>query len=73
MYKFNHPNVLTLLGVCMDGGPAPFIIMPYMENGSLLSFLKKERENLLLSPESAKPEDAVSFQMYNFRWWVSEN
>ncbi len=35
MYKFDHPNVLKLSGVCLDGGPAPYIIMPLMANGSL--------------------------------------
>ena len=50
MHKFDHPNVLKLSGVCLDGGPAPYIIMPFMANGSLLSFLKEERENLVLDP-----------------------
>ena len=48
MSTFNNPNVLTVKGVCLDGGPLPYIIMPYMANGSLLSFLKKERSNLVL-------------------------
>ncbi len=49
MYDFDHPNVLKLLGVCLDGGPAPYIIMPFMANGSLLKYLKEERESLVLS------------------------
>ena len=49
MYKFDHPNVLTLTGVCVDGGPAPFIIMPFMANGSLLAHLKKNRTSLIIS------------------------
>ena len=57
MSEFDHPNVLTLIGVCLDGGPAPYIIMPFMENGSLLSYLKKERENLVLEPGT--DEDVV--------------
>lgn len=60
MHKFDHPNVLKLSGVCMDGGPAPYIIMPFMANGSLNNYLKKERENILLDPESTNPDDAVS-------------
>ena len=50
MYGFEHPNVLKLCGVCLDGGPAPYVIMPFMANGSLLSYLKDERENLVLDP-----------------------
>ena len=58
MSTLNHPNVLTLMGVCLDGGPAPFLVMPFMFNGSLLSYLKKERDNLVLPPER---ETDVSF------------
>ena len=49
MYKFKHQNVLTLNGVCLDGGPAPFIIMPFMANGSLLAYLKKNRKSWVIS------------------------
>ena len=60
MYEFDHPNVLKLSGVCLDGGPAPYIIMPFMENGSLLSYLKEERETVVLDLKSASSEDVVS-------------
>ena len=49
MKDLNHPNILRLIGICVDGGPAPFIITPFMENGSLLSYLRKNR-NTFLSP-----------------------
>lgn len=52
MSTFNNPNVLTVKGVCLDGGPLPYVIMPYMANGSLLSFLKKERANLVLTKDA---------------------
>jgi serine/threonine protein kinase len=51
MSKFDHPNVLNLMGMCLDGGPAPYIIMPFMENGSLLSYLRKEEDALVLKPD----------------------
>ena len=47
MKDLNHPNILKLIRVCLDGGPAPFIIMPFMENGSLLSYLRKNRSTFL--------------------------
>ena len=49
MAKFNHPNVMRLIGVCIDKGPSPYIVMPYMSYGSLLSFLKKHRAELTLA------------------------
>ena len=51
MYKFDHPNVLTLLGLCLDAGPSPYIVMPFMENGSLLSYVRKNKAKLLVSSE----------------------
>ena len=57
MKEFEHPHVLGLIGVCIDAGPAPYIVMPFMANGSLLSYLRKERSNLLL--DETADEDLV--------------
>ncbi len=59
MKSFNHPNVLSLIGVCVDAGPTPYIVMPYMSNGSLQLFLRKERDSLLFQEESELEEDKV--------------
>ena len=58
MKHFDHPNVLSLLGVCLDAGAAPYVVLPFMANGSLLSYLKKERTNILLPPDI--DDDVVS-------------
>ena len=52
MNHFNHPNVMTLIGVCLDGGPVPYLILPFMANGSLLSYLTKEQVNLVVRKEN---------------------
>ena len=57
MKRFHHRNVMGLVGVCLDAGPAPYIVMPYMANGSLQSYLRNERKNLVLD-ETAE-EDTV--------------
>ncbi len=57
MYHFKHPNVLTLSGVCLDGGSAPYIIIPFMANGSLLSYLKKNKAKLNISHDSSDDDD----------------
>ena len=59
MATLDHPNVLTLIGVCLDGGPAPYIVMPFMYNGSLQSHLKKERSSLVVTPD--QDTDTVSY------------
>ena len=38
--QFNHPNVLTLLGVVTTDDPV-LVITPYMKNGDLHSFLTR--------------------------------
>ena len=59
MHNFEHPNVLKLTGVCLDGGPAPYIIMPFMAKGSLLSYLKEQRSDLILDPSDISSADNV--------------
>ncbi|XP_070557389.1 hepatocyte growth factor receptor-like [Ptychodera flava] len=44
MKDFKHPNVLSLIGVCIDDD-CPMIVLPYMKHGDLKSFIEKpERE-----------------------------
>ena len=52
MQSFNHPNVMSLIGVCENfcGGPA--VVMPFMANGSILDYLRRERRNLMLDGEA---------------------
>ena len=58
MQKLDHPNVLNLIGVCLDGGPAPFLVTPFMKNGSLLSYIRKNKDNLLITAnEKVKPQE----------------
>lgn len=47
---------MDLIGVCLDAGPAPYIVMPYMANGSLLHYLKRERKNLILTDNEDEDE-----------------
>lgn len=51
MARLDHANVIKALGICSTG--VPFLMMEYMENGDLKSFLRKFKysENLLHSDE----------------------
>lgn len=45
MLGFDHPNVLKLLGVCFDTDDhLPLIVLPYMANGDLRSYLLSLRD-----------------------------
>ena len=50
MKDFNHPHIMPLIGVCLNTGVG--VVMPYMANGSALSYLKKEQKTLLLQDEA---------------------
>jgi serine/threonine protein kinase len=39
MAQFDHPNVVSLIGVCTAGDPH-VLVLQFCENGSLLSFLQ---------------------------------
>ena len=49
MKQLSHPNVMSLLGVCVDAGPSPYIVMPFIVEGSLLNYLKKRRSMLVVT------------------------
>ena len=46
MKKLDHPNVLPVLGICIEStheSGLPFMVLPFMCNGDLKSYLKKKR------------------------------
>ena len=73
-----HPNVMMLIGICIDA-EAPYIILPYMEGdhqaqlvmvclsmcsfnlgGSLLNYLRKNKESLCIPSSSSINTNYVS-------------
>lgn len=57
MKNINHQNVMSLIGVCLNCGPAPFLVLPYMKGGNLLRHLVKNRETWLIH---GNEEDGVN-------------
>ena len=51
MLLFKHPNVMSLIGVCLEG-EMPLIIMPFMSNGSILEFVKSHKEEFFLCSQA---------------------
>ena len=48
MLSFKHENIMSLIGVCIDG-EMPLLIMPFMSNGSVLDYVRNCRQNLLIT------------------------
>ena len=61
MAKFDHPNVMKLLGVSISKGRTLLVVMPFMAQGSLLSYLRKNRADL-----TVENEDMVDLVSYTF-------
>ncbi len=57
MRHFDHINVMPMLGVCFspsnndDSSAGPSLVMPFMEKGSLLDYIRKEADRLFTSTE----------------------
>ena len=42
MKNFGHINVLTLIGVSFEENGSPLVVLPFMRNGDLLSYVRNE-------------------------------
>ena len=62
MLSFEHTNVMSLIGVCIDG-EMPLLIIPFMSNGSVLDFIKRRKVEFLLTSKATQQE--VSSIIYN--------
>ena len=51
MVNFDHPNVMSLIGVILVDGGAPLLVMPYMMKGTLLTYVRENKSQLFLESE----------------------
>ena len=61
MLSFKHQNVMSLIGMCLDGD-VPLIIMPFMSDGSILDYVRKNRQHLYLTEESSQEKVIICTQ-----------
>ena len=59
MLTFSHPNVMPLIGLCLDQ-ETPLIIMPFMSKGNLLQYVREHRVSLYLTESSDIEQVAVT-------------
>ena len=78
MQDLQHPNVMGLIGICLDAGPSPLIVLPYMEGiesaynktifctvigGSLFKYLVRNR-SILMTSASTDDDEVVILTVY---------
>ncbi|XP_066467950.1 tyrosine-protein kinase Mer isoform X2 [Tiliqua scincoides] len=66
MKDFDHPNVIKLLGVCIEPSsqhvPKPMVILPFMKYGDLHSFLLRSR--LGMGPQYVPLQTLLKFMIH---------
>jgi serine/threonine protein kinase len=46
--EFNHGNVLKLIGIYFEDNLLPVVVLPYMQNGDLLSYIRETVNKLTI-------------------------
>ena len=68
MIQFDHPNVMSLIGVCVvpsAGGSGSCMIIPFMARGSLLDQLRAHSEEMTVTDEDNKQVSSFG-KLHNF-------
>ena len=47
MHEFSHEHILTLIGVAIGSNGLPMIVLPYMPNGNLKTYITKPNLQVL--------------------------
>ena len=63
MVNFDHPNVMTLTGVILVEGGAPLLVMPYMVKGTLLTYVRENKDQFFVEDDSSEAADQVSYSL----------
>ena len=63
MLSFEHPNVMSLVGVCLDG-EMPLLIMPFMSKGNILEYVRNHKQELLLTSAATDEEVLKCFNLH---------
>ena len=63
MKELDHPNVIPIYGVCMEGNDPPLMCLEFMHNGDLRTYMKRSRG---LNPNLPRVPDVSQHAMFAF-------
>lgn len=49
MSSFNHPRLVSLIGLCLNSQTNPVVILPFMLNGNLRTYIKDRSRVVTMS------------------------
>lgn len=62
--RLDHDNVLPIFGLTLGFGPLPALVCPWMENGTLTSYLEQNHKQLSASTRKAMLLEVISAVLY---------
>ena len=68
MVSFQHPNVMSLLGLSFDE-EVPLLIMPFMSGGNVLGFVRQNKEELYCDQTTKDAQVDIEHAWYT--WYPS--
>ena len=63
MREFDHPNIVRLIGIALDKEDMPLVVLPFMQHGDLLTYIRDE-SNVCIEIKNCLIQEVFSFNTF---------